>query len=97
MKTISIGRVRGDCGWDKRTHVFIPILNKCISSWFALQQPSLMKQKIELGHFAELGKHLQKSVSDLGTFFKLVPNVLGINNSKRVYRLVDTGMKASYV
>ena len=49
---------------DKTTHVFIPVLNECIPSRFAFQQPSLMKQKIELCHFPELGKHLQKSVSD---------------------------------
>ena len=30
-----------------------------------------MKQKIELGHFPKLGKHLQKSVSDVNVFSSL--------------------------
>ena len=53
------------------TYVFISVLNECIPSRFAFQQPSLMKQKIELGHFPEFGKHLQKSVSDRTVFSSL--------------------------
>ena len=55
-------------GVDKATYVFIPILNECIPSRFAFQQSSLMKQKIELGHFAKLREHLQKSVSNWERF-----------------------------
>ena len=77
---------------NKTTHVFISVLNECIPSRFAFQQPSLMKQKIELGHFPELGKHLQKSVSGIDEFSVR----LEFHVCKR-YRLVDTGMEASYV
>jgi hypothetical protein len=45
------------------TYVVAPIFNKCITTRFPFESSSLVKQKIELRDFSELGKDLEERIS----------------------------------
>jgi len=47
----------------EQTYVSIAVLDKGISAGLSFAGTSLVKEKVKLGHFAELGKYFEECIS----------------------------------
>ena len=47
----------------EKTYVSIAVFDKGISTGLSFAGTSLVKEKVELGHFAELGKYFEECIS----------------------------------